>query len=289
MMWQARGVCNSTPLVQLRSEIMMKKFMSRYALAKTGRVKTGLAQVGWGVWALGAIAAGNVLSACSTMAQNSGAQNSGAQNSEPAAGTVVADKPMDHSSMGDMKHGDMKHGNMKSGAMMEHGGMDLGPADAEFDQRFLDGMGPHHEGAVVMAKAVLQKSKRPELKKLATAIIRAQAKEIAQMQAWRVAWYPQAPSTPMAWHAQMGHMMAMSAAQRSAMRMDMDLGSADAAFDQRFLAAMIPHHEGAVVMANDVLKKSKRPELLQFAKAMIASQQAEINQMQQWQKIWSKP
>jgi uncharacterized protein (DUF305 family) len=35
-------------------------------------------------------------------------------------------------------------------------------------------------------------------------------------------------------------------------------------------------------MADDVLKKSKRPELLKLAKAIIASQQAEIDQMKQW-------
>jgi len=41
---------------------------------------------------------------------------------------------------------------------MEHGGinhstsMELGPADAEFDLRFIDAMTPHHQGAVEMAK-----------------------------------------------------------------------------------------------------------------------------------------
>jgi uncharacterized protein (DUF305 family) len=49
--------------------------------------------------------------------------------------------------------------------------MDLGPADESYDLRFLDAMVPHHEGAVVMAKEVLQKSQRPEMKKLAKEII----------------------------------------------------------------------------------------------------------------------
>lgn len=80
--------------------------------------------------------------------------------------------------------------------------------------------------------------------------------------------------------------MAMSEEQMKAMRMDMDLGSADADFDKRFVDAMIPHHEGAVVMANDVLQKSNRPEVLQLARNIITSQQAEIEQMQQWRKAW---
>jgi uncharacterized protein (DUF305 family) len=175
---------------------------------------------------------------------------------------------------------------------MDHSGMghsmsmDLGPADADLDLRFIDAMVPHHQGAVEMAQEVQKKSKRPELLKLAKDIIQAQQKEIAQMQQWRKAWYPKAVDTPMAWNSQMGHMMAMSAEQKSGMMMRQDLGAADAEFDLRFIDAMIPHHEGALTMAKEVLTKSKRPEIKKLAEAILASQQAEIKQMQQWRKTW---
>ncbi|MCA6501688.1 MAG: DUF305 domain-containing protein [Pseudanabaena sp. M135S2SP2A07QC] len=63
--------------------------------------------------------------------------------------------------------------------------------------------------------------------------------------------------------------------------MSVDLGKADDKFDLRFLDAMVPHHEGALVMAKDAIAKSKRPEIQKMAQEILSSQQAEINQMKQ--------
>ncbi|MBD2564403.1 MULTISPECIES: DUF305 domain-containing protein [Nostoc] len=164
--------------------------------------------------------------------------------------------------------------------------MDLGPADANFDLRFIDAMTPHHQGAVEMAKEAQQKSKRPEIKKLGDDIIKSQNQEITQMKQWRQAWYPKAGDKPMAYNSQMGHMMEMSSDQMKAMMMSQDLGAADAEFDLRFINAMIPHHEGALTMAQDALSKSKRPEIKQLAQEIIKAQNTEIKQMQQWRKSW---
>jgi len=215
-------------------------------------------------------AVGGMLTACSGSNQST----STAQNS-PA--TEANNKQMEHDGSMMNGSGGMNHD------MME---MDLGPTDADYDLRFIDAMILHHQGALVMAREVQQKSTRPELKQLADEIIEAQEKEIAQMQQWKKAWYPQSGEQPMAWHAQMGHMMAMSPEQMKAMQMDMDLGKADSGFDLRFLNAMIPHHEGALTMAQDALNKSKRPEMKQLAEDIISSQQKEIDQMKQWRKAW---
>ena len=198
--------------------------------------------------------------------------------------TVVSNKQNMKQNDGGMSH-DMMQGD---GGMQHDMSMDVGLADADYDLRFIDSMVMHHQGAVNMAEEVLQKSQRPEMKKLAQDIIAAQKQEIAQMKQWRTTWYPNANQTPMAWSAEMGHTMAMSENMKQSMMMSMDLGKADADFDLRFIDAMIPHHEGALVMAKDALGKTKRPEMKQLAQDILTSQQQEIEQMKQWRKDWYK-
>ena len=172
-------------------------------------------------------------------------------------------------------------------SMMNHNmEMDLGAAEANYDLRFIDAMMMHHKGAVAMAKETLEKSQRPEIKQLANNIIGAQKKEIAQMKQWRTAWYPKSSQQPVAYGGANKSVMPMSAKQHGSMMMSQDLGAADNKFDLRFLNAMIPHHEGAIVMAKDAISKSNRPEIKQLNQDILTSQQAEITQMQQWRKAW---
>lgn len=57
-------------------------------------------------------------------------------------------------------------------------------------------------------------------------------------------------------------------------------------FDAAFLEEMIPHHKGAIEMAQMVLSQSKRPELIKLANDVIAAQQKEIDMMRGWQRAW---
>src|SRR5438270_10730724 len=54
------------------------------------------------------------------------------------------------------------------------------------------------------------------------------------------------------------------------------LGKKDRDYEKRFIDMMIPHHEGAVLMAKHALNNAKRPELKQMAEKMIKDQEKEI-------------
>ena len=97
---------------------------------------------------------------------------------------------MDHSQHGG---GSMATAAKTLGLSMDDMGMSMNMAALEkaqpFDRAFIDEMIPHHQGAIRMARAELQKGKDPELKRIATAIVAAQTKEIEQMNSWRKQWY----------------------------------------------------------------------------------------------------
>lgn len=84
----------------------------------------------------------------------------------------------------------------------------------------------------------------------------------------------------------MNHSMPMSSEQISMRPMDMDLGEGDNEFDLRFIDAMIPHHRGALVMAEDLQEKSTREEMQTLAQNIIDSQQGEIDLLLQWRDQW---
>jgi uncharacterized protein (DUF305 family) len=140
-----------------------------------------------------------------------------------------------------------------------------------YDALFIDSMIVHHQGAINMANQALKEATKPEIKTLAENIIKAQQAEIAQMQEWRKAWYSDlAETTGMG--KDMGTMEVSSDASKP--------------FDQRFIEAMIPHHEGAIGMATDAQQKAEHEEIKQLTGAIITAQEAEIAQMKQWLKDW---
>lgn len=159
-------------------------------------------------------------------------------------------------------------GTAPAAPQMDHGAGGMG--DGPYDAAFIDSMIIHHEGAIAMAQQALQSAERPEIRAMAEAIIAAQQGEIAQMTNWRAAWYPDLATTE-------GMGMEMG---------PMRVADGEAPFDQRFIEAMIPHHEGAIAMARDALDHAERQEIKDLAGAIITAQEREIAEMRQWLKDW---
>ncbi|MBF9197380.1 DUF305 domain-containing protein [Microvirga sp. BT290] len=65
-----------------------------------------------------------------------------------------------------------------------HAPMIQGIQDPDPDVAFVKGMIPHHQGAVDMARVVLQYGKDEQTKKWAADLIREQEREIKEMQDW---------------------------------------------------------------------------------------------------------
>src|SRR5688500_10777504 len=162
--------------------------------------------------------------------------------------------------------------NEATGSMpgMDHGSMNMNN-EMPFDAMFIDSMIEHHQGAIDMAEMAIDQAEHEELRTMAQDIVAAQTTEIEQMQSWRSEWYPDLDATD-------GMDMAMG---------DMTISEdASIPFDQRFIQAMISHHAGAIEMAEMALEQAEHEEIRTLADAIIAAQNAEIEQMQAWLEAW---
>jgi uncharacterized protein (DUF305 family) len=196
----------------------------------------------------------------------------------------------------------------------------------QVDRHFIEMMIPHHQDAIAMADLALTRGKRPEVKKLAEAIKKDQAREIQEMRTWYKQWYgKEVPvismndmgmlgnsamqGTPM---MSMGkHMMnmgqdmmkpdsmmgrgqemmnmgqSMMSMGQNMMTMDIEALKTSSDFDKEFVRQMVPHHQMAVMMSQMASNRATRPEIRTLAQSIIKSQNAEIAQMQGWQQAWN--
>ena len=175
-----------------------------------------------------------------------------------------------------MDHSNMDHGSMGmgSGEMARQMVMENGKYS---DERFVDAMVPHHQGAIEMAKVALKQAEHEEIKELSHNIISSQRAEIEELKSIKKGEFgtSQVP-------------MEMSQEQMRGMGMMMDPQQLanQKPFDEAFIDAMIPHHQSAIYMAQVASEKSKIPEIKELAQDIVSAQKREIEQMKQWRKQW---
>jgi len=129
------------------------------------------------------------------------------------------------------------------------------------EREFVSDMIPHHQEAVDTASEVLARGgSTPEIRTLAEEIVVAQETEIVMLKEWHLSWYGEA-------YVEDGSYQPM-------MRDLSQLSGTD--LDKRFLEDMIPHHMGAIMMAQSVRPYIVHPEVTDMADAIMQTQTAEI-------------
>ncbi len=159
------------------------------------------------------------------------------------------------------------------------------PPIAQADIDFMQGMIMHHQQAVVMTALIPSHTQNKEVRALGSKISSSQADEIRMMQRW-LAVRGQATSMEMPGMPGMdmsGHPMAPMPGMLTPAQMDA-LGKARGAqFDYLFLTGMIQHHNGALIMVNDLFNQAgagQDADIFNFATDVDNTQRAEIKIMQ---------
>ncbi|MGI8537419.1 MAG: DUF305 domain-containing protein [Mycobacteriales bacterium] len=140
------------------------------------------------------------------------------------------------------------------------------------DVAFIQGMTPHHQGAIMMTELAVDRAENPKVKALAERISAAQDPEIALMK-----------QMAQTWGVELSDGMSMSAGGGPMTMMDMSAleSKSGPAFDKAFLEEMIPHHENALPSSRTEIEQGANPQAKALAENIIKSQTAEIEEMKQ--------
>lgn len=155
--------------------------------------------------------------------------------------------------------------------MMMSGMHNSSTSNSEFsaaDLHFAQMMIPHHQQAIEMSKIAFKNSKDPDVIELAKQIKDAQTPEIIQMKGWL---------TKSGLDADAPHNMMMSGMLSEAEMSELKKSNGTS-FDKLFLAGMIKHHEGALLMVQ-MVDESKNREVKTLAENILTSQRIEIETM----------
>ncbi len=140
----------------------------------------------------------------------------------------------------------------------------------DVDRDFVAMMVPHHQGAIDMAEAELSYGHNELLRRLAQEIIVTQQQEIAVMRRALVS-VAASPSTG----PEEAPFLAKSNAAMTRMMAAMKIKPSNDV-DRDFVAMMVPHHQGAIDMAEAELSYGHNEPLRGLAQEIIVTQQQEI-------------
>jgi len=155
------------------------------------------------------------------------------------------------------------------------------PGDDSAEAGFARDMMVHHAQAVEMAEIVRAKTESDDIGTLAPDMALTQQGQIGQMQGWLQVWglSPTRSEPAMSWMGEPTNGLMPGMATPEDIQELRDASPEEA--DVLFLQLMIPHHQAAQQMTEAILGRTDRPEVETLAKAISASQQSEIRNMEQ--------
>ena len=153
--------------------------------------------------------------------------------------------------------------------------MDSVSLDASVAGDFLRQMIPHHQAAIEMSNNLLQYTTFVPLQNIAAHIIASQTKSIADMRA-ALAQCSELPNT------EQELCLYARRFEQITQTMFTDMGNATATnhLNCNFMREMIPHHRGAIQMAENTLRFPICPALVPILQSIITSQQEGVCKME---------
>jgi uncharacterized protein (DUF305 family) len=146
------------------------------------------------------------------------------------------------------------------------------------DVEFMQGMISHHAQALEMTELLGSRTRSSEMRKLSLRIELSQADEIEMMQTWLGARGEKVTDVH-AHHAKGAHLMPGMLTKEEMASLEKAEGTA---FDRLFLELMIKHHQGALIMVEDLLSKpgaGQDSDIFAFISDITADQSMEIDRM----------
>ena len=146
------------------------------------------------------------------------------------------------------------------------------------DVKFMQGMISHHAQALEMTELLETRTQSAEMRRLAKRIELSQEDEIGMMQEWLRKNGQEVTGA----HDHHAHGHEMMPGMLSPAQMAQLEAARGIDFDRLFLDFMIQHHDGALIMVDDLLESegaAQEPTIFAFTSEIVSDQSAEIARM----------
>jgi uncharacterized protein (DUF305 family) len=156
------------------------------------------------------------------------------------------------------------------------------PESTSVEAGFARDMQVHHSQGVELAMMVRDRTADADMRLMAYDMATTQGHQAGQLYGWLAAWglNQLGSDPPMTWMGHAEHAMsALMPGMATPAQVTQLSAAAGVEAERIFLRLMIAHHRGALDMSTAVIERSAHPTVHAFARAVLLSQQSEIDVM----------